>query len=246
MSNVPITDRTFPPTAWTVLLTARKPDAAETREARETLCKVYWRPVASYLQALGLTHEQAEDGAQETMSALCSDGALAEINPANGRLRHFLKAAARNLVLNFRRNESTQKRGAGVATLSLDELPDGAIPCGDAPTDAVFDREWACAIFARAMSSLEESYALRGKGALLAALKPALISADGLQPYDAIGSSLGVGESQIKLEVHRLRRRFAERLRAEVAATLAPDANAAEIEEEARYLVQTLAHEPAV
>ncbi len=246
MSNVPITDRTFPPTAWTVLLTARKEDAPATRAAREILCRVYWRPVASYLQALGLTHEQAEDGAQETMAALCSDGTLAEIDPAKGRLRHFLKAAARHLALNFRRAESAQKRGAGVAALSLDELPDSAIPGGDAPTDAVFDHEWACAIFARAMSSLEESYALRGKGALLAVLKPALISADGLQPYGAIGSSLGVGESQIKLEVHRLRRRFAERLRAEVAATLSPDAADAEIEEEARYLVQTLAYEPDV
>jgi len=240
------TDRAFPPTAWTVLLTARDAGAPAVEAARETLCRAYWRPVADYMQALGLSREQAEDGAQEMIAGLCRDGALAQIDPAKGRLRHFLKASARHLVFNFRRSESTHKRGNGAAPLSLDELPEAALPASGGQTDAVFDQRWAWALFEQAMSALEESYAQRGKGALLAALKPALISADGLQPYDAIGSSLGVGESQIKLEVHRLRRRFAERLRTAVAATLGPDAAAAEIDEEARYLVQTLAYEPAV
>ena len=246
MSEIPNTDRTFPPTAWTAVLTARDPAAPAVREARETLCRVYWQPVAGYFQALGLSREEAEDSAQETMAALCSDGALAQIDPAKGRLRHFLKAAARHFVLNFRRAESAQKRGTGNTPLSLDELPEAALPSADVPADAVFDRQWAWVIFGRAMSSLDESYALRGKGALLAALKPSLISADGLQPYGEIGSSFGVGESQIKLEIHRLRRRFAERLRAEVCATLAPEATAQDVNEETRYLVQTLAHEPAV
>ena len=246
MSEIPITDRTFPPTAWTAVLTARDPAAPAVREARETLCRVYWQPVAGYFQALGLSREEAEDSAQETMAALCHDSALAQIDPAKGRLRHFLKAVARNRALNFRRGASAQKRGTGQAPLSLDELPGAILPADDAPADAAFDQKWAWTIFTRAMVWLDESYALRGKSALLTALKPALISADGLQPYGEIGSAFGVGEAQIKLEVHRLRRRFAERLRAEVAATLAPEATAQDVNEETRYLVQTLAHEPAV
>lgn len=244
MSEISITHCTFPPTAWTAVLTARDPAAPAVREARETLCRVYWQPVAGYFQALGLTREQAEDGAQEALAALCRDGALAEIHPEKGQLRHFLKAAARHFALNFRRAETAQKRGTGHAPLSLDELPGAALPASDAPADAAFDRQWAWALFSRAMAALETSYALRGKGALLTALKPSLISADGLQPYGEIGSSFGVGEAQIKLEVHRLRRRFADRLRAEVAATLAPEATAHEVDDEMRYLVRTLAHEP--
>ena len=86
MSKVPITDRTFPPTAWTAVLTARDPDAPTMREARETLCRVYWHLVAGYLQALGLTREQAEDSAQETMAALCSDGAAGRSSGVGSRL----------------------------------------------------------------------------------------------------------------------------------------------------------------
>jgi RNA polymerase sigma-70 factor (ECF subfamily) len=213
------------------------------REAREVLCKAYWQPVASYLEALGLSTMDAEDGAQELMATVCRDEVLAQIDPAKGRLRHFIKAAARHLMLNRRRDAATQKRGEGALHLGLDEVSDALLPSDDPVVEAVFDHQWAWTLFNRAFQSLEASYALRGKAALLAALKPTLISSDVVQPYAEIGSAFGVGEAQIKVEVHRLRRRLAERLRMEVASTLDLGATAAEVEDETRYLVQTLAYE---
>ena len=93
------------------------------------------------------------------------------------------------------------------------------------------------------MRAIEESYALRGKADLLAALKPSLLPAGMVQSYAAIGSEFGVGEAQIQIEVHRLRRRTADRLRAEVAATLSPSAAPGEVEDELRQLVRALCHE---
>lgn len=240
---VPPTDRSFPPTAWTIVLAAQNANAPAMREAREALCKAYWQPVASYLQALGLSMMDAEDGAQELMSTVCREEVLTQIDPAKGRLRHFFKAAARHLMLNRRRDAMTQKRGEGAHHAGLDEMPDSVLPQDDAMPEALFDQHWAWTLFNRAFHGLEQSYALRGKGGLLIALKPTLVSTESAQPYAAIGTAFGVGEAQIKIEVHRLRRRLAERLRMEVAATLDPNATAQEVEDETRYLVQTLAYE---
>jgi len=233
--------RGFPATAWTVLLTARDPAAPAAREAIEVLCRSYWPPVFHYLRALGLGAEAAEDLAQSVLADFCTR--LDELDRSRGRLRHFLKAATRHALYNHRRDAGAAKRGNGEAPLTLDSLAESAQPAAEAAGDAAFDQPWAWTLFDRALAGLAESYARRGKGELFEVLKPGLISDDGLRPYAEIGSAFGVGEPQIKNEVHRLRRRFAERLRGEVAATLGPSAAPAEIEEETRYLVQALAHE---
>lgn len=232
----------FPPTLWTVLLTARDPAAPEAAAARDALCRAYWRPVHAWLRVLGVDPQEAEDLTQRLLADFCRTG-LTSIDPSKGRLRHFFKAAARHLLYSWRRDAAAQKRGGGLTTLALDELPDTALPGDEAPADAVFDRQWAWTLFDRAMQPLEESYAHRGKADLLAALRPALISADDVQPFAEIGSQFGVKESQIRLELHRLRRRLAERLHREVAATLPPHATEAETTDETRYLLTVLAHE---
>ena len=213
------------------------------KQAREDVCAAYWRPVCSYLESLGLEHGAAEDITQNILAHFCNDGWIETVDRASGRLRHFFKATARNALANHFRDMKRQKRGGGATALSTDELTDAQMPRMDASTDESFDQHWAWTVFERAVSTLAESYTQRGKADLFAALKPALISAEELKPYAEIGSQFGVGEQQIRIEVHRLRRRMAERLRAEVAATLGPAATSAEIEAELRYLVQALAHE---
>lgn len=236
-------DRIFPPTAWTMLLAACDPTAPETIAAREGLCRAYWRPVVNYLRALGLNIPDAEDGAQEIMAQLLGKDGLRQFDRARGRLRHYLKSSARHHCHNLHRDTHALKRGGQAGTVPLDEVPESAHATHEAESDSVFDREWALTLCGRAMRLLEESYARRNKSALLNQLKPVLISNDGLQPYAEIGSMFGVSEAQIRIEVHRMRKRLAEFLRAEAAGTLGPEATRQEIEEETRYLVKTLAHE---
>lgn len=228
---------------WTVLLTARDPAGPEARAAREAVCAAYWRPVRDYLATLGLSREDAEDAAQKVLADFCHDGSLERVDRARGRLRHFFKAAARHALYNHRRAANATRRGGGAGNVALDELPDAALPAEDAAPDAAFDHSWAWTVFDRAMQAIAESYTLRGKEKLLDALKPALLPAGLVQSYAAIGSEFGVGEAQIQIEVHRLRRRFADRLRGEVAATLGPAAPPAEVEDELRHLVHALSHE---
>ncbi|MGV3662802.1 MAG: RNA polymerase sigma factor [Prosthecobacter sp.] len=237
------TDREFPPTAWTVLLAARDHTAPETQAAREELCRAYWRPLARFMTALGMSETDAQDGAQEVLTQLFARDSLMHLDRERGRMRHYLKAAARHYLFNHRRHASTQKRGGGEAPLSLDELHETQHSAQHAAPDSAFDHAWAVALCDRAMTALEASYTRRRKGELFAALKPTLLFTDEVQRHTELGSLFGVTEAQIRLEVHRLRRRLAGLLRSEVAATLGPQATAAEIEEETRYLVQTLAHE---
>lgn len=241
LKDHPPRDRSFPPTAWTLLLTARDP--ASAKQAREDVCKAYWRPVCSYLQSLGLEAGLAEDLTQNILAHFCNDGWIETVDRANGRLRHFFKATARHALSNHFRDARRQKRGGDAPAISLDELTEAMTPQSAAEDEAAFDQHWAWTVFERAVNELAETYVRRGKGELFHALKPALISPGEMQGYAQIGAQFGVGEQQISIEVHRLRRRMAERLRAEVAGTLDPGATSAEIDAEMRYLVQALAHE---
>ncbi len=232
----------FPPTAWTRVLTAQDPLAPDARMAREEVCRTYWQPVYSYFRALGSDREDALDLTQELLAEFCDGGGLDRVNPEAGSLRSYLKTTARHRIVNLRRDRSARKRGGGTFALSLDELDEASIPTDPEMADAFYDRRWARTIFQCAMDSLAAGYEARGKGALFTVLKPGLISQDALKPYAEIGAEFGVGEAQIKLEVHRARKRLAESLRRETAATLGPDPEPATVESELRYLLRVLAH----
>lgn len=236
-------DRVFPRTAWTLLLAAGNPAAPETAAAREELCRTYWQPVATFLRALGMSDADAQDGAQEVLAHMFARDGLLNLDRERGRMRHYLKSAARHYRLNHHRNSTTQSRGGGATTISLDELSEQQHQTQEATSDSAFDRAWAVTLCDRAMRELEASYTRRRKGELFAALKPTLLLSDEVQPYARLGSIFSVTEAQIRIEVYRLRRRLAGQLRAEVSATLGPQATAADIEDETRYLITTLAHE---
>lgn len=226
-----------------MLLAACDPTAPETTAAREELCRAYWRPVVNYLRALGLNIPDAEDGAQEIMAQLLGKDGLHQFDRERGRLRHYLKASARHHCYNLHRDAHALKRGGQSETVPLDEVPESAHASHEAESDCIFDNEWALTLCSRAMRLLEESYERRNKSALLKQLKPVLIFNDGVQRYAEIGAMFGVSEAQVRIEVHRMRKRLADFLRAEAAGTLGPEATRQEIDEETRYLVKTLAHE---
>jgi RNA polymerase sigma-70 factor (ECF subfamily) len=203
------------------------------------LCARYREPARRFLRAMGCEREEAEDLAQDFLMRLTRPEALARLTPERGRLRAWMRTTLKHLLLNTRRDAAAAKRGNGVPALSLEDW-DAPIE-NTAGIEAGYDREWAHALLRGVLAELRESYAARGLAALFDALSPALTDHEELQPYAQIGVSLGMKDVQVKIAAHRLRRRFAETLRAAVAQTVT---NAAEIDDELRHLLRAAAQEP--
>ncbi len=230
----------FPITSWTRVMSARQPDEAGSKAAMEDLCKGYWPAIYTYLRALGCDREEARDETQEFLSHFIHGGGLESVSPERGSLRSYLRQSVRNHLFSLRRDAARQKRGGGKTIVSMDDANAFDVPSEPERADHWFDRRWAWAVLRRAMERLEGKYGDRGRATIFTELKSGLLSPELLKPYAEIGASLGMKESQVKLEVHRARRRLAEELRAEVAGTLEPGAN---VEEELRYLLTTLSCE---
>jgi RNA polymerase sigma factor (sigma-70 family) len=230
----------FPATAWTRVLAARG-DSEGAGQALEDVCRAYLRPAYSFLRALGCEREDALDLTQEFLVKFTqSSSGIAAVDPSKGRLRSYMKEMLRHHFSNHLRDATRIKRGGGAQLLALDELEGWEEPSiGGTPdqADLHYDRAWAFTLLERAMSHLRSSYERRGKTALFHLIKDGLLSAGELQQRAQISASAGVSEAQLRVELHRARRRLVEALQREVAETAAPDA----AEEELRYLLTVLA-----
>lgn len=226
----------FPMTAWSRIVAAQGRDDG-AREALEEVCRRYWHPARKFLRSLGCSEHDAEDLTQRFFARWARAENFERLDPAQGRLRSYLKQALRREWINDWQRRRV--RGKDGQTVSLDAPEPEAIPApATEECDAVYDAAWAEAVVAAVMQRLRSEYAARGREPVLAAVMPAIFGGDGLQPYAEIAVSAGMTEPQIKLEIHRLRRRFADRLREEVAGTLA---DAADVEDELRHVIKVMA-----
>lgn len=220
----------FPNTAW-----SRVTQAAESGGpadlALDGLCSIYREPARKYLIMLGCRPEEAEDLTQEFLLRWATPETMQRLSPGVGKLRSYIRQALRNLLVNARRDASTQRRGGVQEPLSLHETDTPS----EAEADSVLDTEWALALLREVIAGLREAYVKRGKSEVFDRLSATLFDPDSLQPYAEIGASLGIQEVQVKLEVHRLRRRFGEALRAAVATTVS---DPTEIDDELRHLLR--------
>lgn len=237
--NTPTERAAFPITAWTKVLQVQRGDP-NAREALEQICQTYWPAIYTYLLALGCDREEARDETQEFLTHFINGGGLHSVSPERGRLRSYLRQSLRNHLATVRRDAARQKRGGGQTIVSMDDADVFDVPSEPEAAEKWFDRRWAWSVMKTSLERMEARYAARGRQALFAELKTGLVSPDMLKPYAEIGKLVGMSESQVKLEVHRARRRLADELRAEVAATLGPGAD---VEEELRYLLCVLSCE---
>jgi RNA polymerase sigma-70 factor (ECF subfamily) len=238
----PMSSPAFHTTRWTMVVRARG-KAPEARAALGDLCEAYWMPVYHFLRREGRDEDQSRELTQEFISQLLSGGALEQADPRKGRFRSYLLGALKNFLANQRRNEGRQKRGGDAVVESIDsggsdtspgmQLPDP----GAAPTDAWFDRQWALAVMDRGLTAVEESFDTAGKSQQFKVLKPWLIGdTEGLSQADA-AAELGLSTGAIKVSIHRLRQKFGEAIRQEIAETVDTEA---EVADELRYLIEVL------
>jgi RNA polymerase sigma-70 factor (ECF subfamily) len=235
----------FAPTRWTLVLRSRGA-TPEARAALSELCAAYYQPVLAFLRREGRAEDAARDLAHEFFARLIERGEVGGADPARGRFRSYLLGALKHFLADQREFEQRQKRGGGVAPESLDAPVPGrdtetAVQVADAAAqtaDTWFDRQWALTVMARALEALAKEFAAEGRAEQFAVLKPWLVGDTVALDQAQAAARLGLGESAIKVAIHRLRKRFRQAVRDELAQTIPEGAS---LDEELQYLIEVLA-----
>jgi RNA polymerase sigma factor (sigma-70 family) len=227
---------TFSTTHWSVVLTAGADDLAGAAAALEQLCRRYWYPIYAFVRRRGSDRQEAEDLTQGFFAHLLEMETLKRVDRRKGKFRTFLLSALTKFLSNEWDKRQTLKRGGGRQIISFDEAVAEELYSREfaapASPEKLFDRQWASALVTSVLARLREEYRAAGKADLLAKLEPSLTqeAAPG-QPADC--ATLGLSDGALRVALHRLRRRFGELLREEIAQTVA---DPAEVDEEIRHL----------
>ncbi|MFZ4766498.1 MAG: RNA polymerase sigma factor [Roseimicrobium sp.] len=231
----------FHTTRWTRVCLA-KADSEDGRRALADLCDAYYEPVVAYLRSVFRDADAAREMSHAFFAEMLGGGTIHTADPERGRFRFYLLGAVKHFVAHHREAESRQKRGGGVAPLSLDaDSPES--PALNVTEDsrlspeAVFDRQWAVTVLARAMKSLGAECAAEGKSALFDQLRPWLLGESDYGDQAAAAEAQGMSAAAMKVTVHRMRHRFRQCVKQEIAGTL-KDQGA--VEDEMRSLLTAL------
>jgi RNA polymerase sigma-70 factor (ECF subfamily) len=232
--------RGFGTTRWTVVLAAGHADTEDMRRAMAVLCETYWYPVYAFVRRDGYDANGAMDVTQGFFARLMEKRDLADVDRSRGRFRSWLLASVKHFISNERDRERAGKRGGGRKVVSIDAAGVEAVyrlePSRDISPDRVFERRWALALLDRVLQSMRAEYAGEGKGPVFEALKECLAGEDGCNQRAA--QTLGMSDAAVRMAVVRMRRRYGELLRQEIARTVeTPE----QVEEEIRFLFDAVA-----
>jgi RNA polymerase sigma-70 factor (ECF subfamily) len=227
----------FATTHWTVVLAAGKRSTPQSDRALEELCRTYWFPLYAYVRRRGHTKEDAEDLTQAFFARFLEKNYLAGLSAERGRFRAFLLASLKHFLINEWDKSRRQKRGGGVTPLSLDwQTADTQFQIADTSEpspDKAFDREWAVTLLAKVIERLQAECVAEGRAKQFAELKIFLTVGKGELTHADAAKTLGMDEGAVRVAVHRLRKRYRQLLRDEIAQTLA---DSADVDEEMRAL----------
>jgi RNA polymerase sigma-70 factor (ECF subfamily) len=226
----------FATTRWSVVLQAGQPG-----EFLEQLCRDYWRPLYAFLRRQGFDPHTAKDLTQGFLASLLERNDFGLIDPERGKFRTFLLVSLKHYLANERDQARAQKRGGGAPHFPLDTLeaePGGGQEAApDLTPDQLYDRRWALRLLEVVLGRLEGEFRDAGKEPLFEGLQDLLTGEKEQGTCAQMAARLGLTESAIKVTVHRMRRRYRELLRDEVARTVAAPG---QVEEELRHLVAAL------
>ncbi len=229
---IPVSHSTFHPTQWTLVLRSRG-EGEQARAALSYLCAAYYGPVVAFLRREGRSEDAARELAHAFFENVLASG-VGTPDPQRGRFRSYLLGALKHFLSKQREAALAGKRGGGAEHVPLvsetDTSPGIPLP-GVLDDTLAFDREWALALIGRALTALENEHS--GKEPMFFALKPWLNGGAAVSQAET-ARLLGMSETAVKVAIHRLRARFRELIRAEVAATVN---DPAEVTEELRHLI---------
>jgi len=230
----------FATTHWSVVLAAKQGDAPDARTALEKLCRTYWYPLYAYVRREGYNAPDAQDLTQEFFARLLEKDYLAQVEREKGKFRSFLLAALRHFLSDQRDRARAAKRGGGAEVLSLDaqeaEERYRLEPVDRMDAEKIFERRWAMTLLEQALTRLRDESIIAGKAELFERLRDFVAGESDVSCSEA-AVQLGQTESAVKSAVYRLRQRYRELVREEIAHTVA---DPAEIDEEIRYLIAVI------
>jgi RNA polymerase sigma-70 factor (ECF subfamily) len=231
----------FATTRWSLVVAAGQGDSPDARAALATLCQTYWYPLYAYVRRHGHGAEEAQDLTQEFFARLLEKDYLHDADRQRGKFRSFLLTAFKHFLSKERDRANALKRGGGRQPLSLD-LPAGEQryrlePTDEATPETIYERRWALTLLDQVLARLRDEFLAAGKGVFFERLKVYLAGEKGPEPYARLAAEFDLTEGALKVAVHRMRRRYRELLRAEIAQTVD---NPEEVEEELRHLFQAI------
>jgi len=232
----------FVTTHWSVVQSAGGGATTTVRDALEKLCVAYWYPLYAYVRRKGHDEHDAQDLTQEFFARLIQRNDFAGLDRSRGKFRAFLLAAMNHFLTKEWRKAGTLKRGAGSVPLSLDttlaEQRYGAQPAVEPTPERLYDRRWAEAVLERTATQLRDEFVQEGRETVFRELNRFLSVPPEAGEYAAVANRLQMTESAVAKSVERLRRRYRDLARREIAQTVSTPA---ELQEEMRYLLEVLA-----
>jgi RNA polymerase sigma factor (sigma-70 family) len=214
----------FASTHWSVVLAAGGGPTSGAQQALATLCRVYWYPLYAYARRRLANVDDAQELTQEFFSQFLEKNYVQAADPERGKFRTFLLTAFQRFLSKQQERVKAQKRGGSRGFVPLDfqagERRYSLEPADPDTPESIFERRWALTLLEQTLARLRQEMAAAGKETLFERLKGTLTGDDSQEPYARIGGELGMTEQAVKVAVHRLRRRYQELLRAQIAQTV--------------------------
>lgn len=229
----------FPTTQWSLVIAAGDPHRTEARSALGSLCERYWYPLYAYLRRRGYPADQAQDLTQEFFVRVLEGRYLDRADPGKGRFRSFMLSSLKFFVADEEDRQRARKRGGGMLVpleFSSGEERYQGEPAHDETPERIFERGWALAVLDRVVQRLRGEFVQHGESEHFERLKVVLLGRPGA-PYAAVAREMNTPEGALRVSIHRLRKRYRELFRQEIADTVA---DSAEVESELRHLAAVL------
>jgi RNA polymerase sigma-70 factor (ECF subfamily) len=232
----------FASTHWSIVARSALTDVPEAANALAQLCEMYWPPIYSFIRRRGYSAADAQDLTQSFFAFFLRTKAYSRTDRLHGKFRSFLLASVKNFLADNWDREQAIRRGGGYQFVSLDQGTAESFydvaSASDSTAEHLFELRWAKSLTAGSLNSLREELQAEGKAQLFEQLKNFLTGGSVLPSYDEASALTGLPRATVKTNVHRLRQRYREIMRREIARTVS---SPHEIDEELRYLCDVLA-----
>ena len=240
-NSLPAKDQWFATTHWSVVLAAGGDSTSSASAALEQLCRTYWYPLYAFVRRKGHSSEDAQDLTQTFFARLLEKNYVAQADRERGRFRTFLLAALNHFLADEWDKSQRLKRGGGREIISFDAVSAEERyrlePIDLLDAAKLYERRWVTTLFDQVLARLEQEFRDAGKRELFDGLKSSLLAEDAGLSYAELGTRLGLKEDAVKQAVHRIRRRYRELFREEIAQTVD---GSGEVEDELKHLFAVL------